>query len=689
MFTTGKGRRLRNVAIYSAVALLLVVLNMVDGLVRTRMLSQQEAESRLEETARLEADAVDNYVDDLLCRARAGSAAFGAVSQLVSPQSEAMIEDRLSQVEAVSLFIVTPDEEIHYTQDRYFDALNQMDFSEGLTGKDTVSGVQYLNGQTDAGFVVIAVPIWKEMTVAGLLGGVYPTVILEQALRLSCFNGQAHTHLIQQDGQFIVRAAQTGTSGGGRSLSEAELCFSKGYSLEQTLTMMQQGQAGVVRFSTDDRKERYAYLTPSGTNGWYILLVVPTEVLYARTDDFLRVGLQMMVKNMAILGIYFAAVLYYREQSSRQTKQMLKDLTQAHARLLASEERFKLAASHSNGLILEHRRGEEKGRILSYNETGGQVLPERGDLESLNWEGIIHPDDYGQSRMMHRQILDGRKSVKEVIRLKSREVPEESCRRENCSRWSCDGTDCQERAYAGHVCTNVLPSDGRDRPASSGSTPSGSCPGRYRWYQMTITALENGEDDAILITLEDIDLRYQEREALEMLARQDSLTGLLNRAASEQSVTARLERMEKGERAGFLLMDLDDFKSVNDRLGHVMGDQVLREFAQQLRRQFRESDPMGRLGGDEFMVFVANLSDPDVIRQKTQELNQAVDRWSARMQWEDRSLFSISVGVAFAQAGDSFQLLYRRADAALYHSKSQGKRRCSFYTESPSPAGKN
>lgn len=62
---------------------------------------------------------------------------------------------------------------------------------------------------------------------------------------------------------------------------------------------------------------------------------------------------------------------------------------------------------------------------------------------------------------------------------------------------------------------------------------------------------------------------------------------------------------------------------------------------------------------------------------------------NTRLYWADRSLFSISVGAVFAEAGDNFQLLYRRADAALYRSKNQGKRRCSFYNESAVPADKS
>ena len=691
MHSKVKKRLYRNIAIYSAVALLLIIFNMMDGLVRTRRMERQEVESQLEEIAWLEADVINNYMGDLLRRVRIGSFAFEKMSQLVSPQSEELIHNKLNRVDSATLFLVTPDQEIHYVEGQYLDALSQMDFTQGFTGKESISGVQHLDGQSNSAFVVITVPIWQEGEVAGLLGGVYPTHELAQALDFSCFNGQGYAHLIQSDGQFVIRSSHTGAADYDKSFFELEQQqFSKGYSFEQMVEMIQQRQSGIIHFSNGDGVERYACLVPTGINDWYIVSVVTKEALNAHADLSIGLEVQMIVKNMVILGVYFVIVYCQRERADRETRQMLEDLTRAHAQLQASEERFKLAASHSNGLILEYRRGEEGGRIISYNETGGQILPEKSDVENLDWKGLIHPDDYARSRAISRQILAGRKSVKEVLRLRSRAVPEENCRREVCPRWTCDGRDCPEKLCAGPGCLAAAEKPGEKH--CDPCMPPPCCPGRYRWYQITVTALDNKDrdnDGSILITLEDMDAQYQEKEALEILARQDSLTGLLNRAASEQAVTARLKRMEKGEQAGFLLLDLDDFKAVNDRLGHHMGDQVLREFAKQLKRQFRESDPVGRLGGDEFMVFVANLSDPEVIRRKTLELNQAVDRWSARMHWADRSLFSISVGAVFAEAGDNFQLLYRRADAALYRSKNQGKRRCSFYNESAVPADKS
>lgn len=682
-----KKRQFWSIAICSAVALLLIAFNMLDGLFRSRQIERQHVENQLEEMARLEANVISSYMEDLVRRVQIGSFAIEALDVTVSPQAEELIHNKLNRVDAASLFIVTNPQAVYYVEDQYLPALNQMDFSQALKGETMISGVQYLNEYPESGFVVIAVPIWKGERIVGALGGVYPTYELSQALDFSCFTGQGYAHLIQSDGQFVIRSEHMEALRYDSNFFEMEQQrFSNGYSFEQMLDIIRGKRSGITHYTTSDGVEWYVYLLPAGINDWYIVSVVPAAVLNFYANHSLGLELKVIGKNLIILIAYFALILYLREGNGREIKQMLKELTKAHAKLLASEERFRLAASHSSGLILERRAGAEKGEIISYNETDGKILPERSALESLDWKELIHPEDYVRSSDIHRQLFSESKAIKLTLRLRSRAVAEESCQRDIFPRWKCDGSNCPEENCSGGL-RNVFGTEESDGDSCfSCDLPPSGCPGRYRWYQMTVTALEKeNEDFSILITLEDVDSQYQERETLEMLARQDSLTGLLNRAACEQTVTERLLSMEPGERASFLLLDLDDFKSINDRLGHNMGDKVLIEFARLLKKHFRESDPVGRLGGDEFVVFMAKLDDPEIIRKKVLELNQAVERWSARMHWVDRSLFSVSAGAVFAEAGDSFHQLYRQADAALYLSKDLGKRRCSFFTQ-PAPS---
>ena len=112
-----------------------------------------------------------------------------------------------------------------------------------------------------------------------------------------------------------------------------------------------------------------------------------------------------------------------------------------------------------------------------------------------------------------------------------------------------------------------------------------------------------------MLQIEDIGDRKQTERELRRLADHDSLTGLLNRRGFMEGLRRELRRMErKGEYGALLLLDLDNFKLVNDTAGHLAGDQVLRATAEVLRRRLRATDVIGRLGGDEFAALVLNVT---------------------------------------------------------------------------------
>jgi diguanylate cyclase (GGDEF)-like protein len=112
-----------------------------------------------------------------------------------------------------------------------------------------------------------------------------------------------------------------------------------------------------------------------------------------------------------------------------------------------------------------------------------------------------------------------------------------------------------------------------------------------------------------VVQVEDIGDRKQTERELRRLADHDSLTGLLNRRGFMEGMRRELRRMErKGEYGALLLLDLDNFKIVNDTAGHLAGDQVLRSTADVLRRRLRATDVIGRLGGDEFAVLILNVT---------------------------------------------------------------------------------
>ena len=160
-------------------------------------------------------------------------------------------------------------------------------------------------------------------------------------------------------------------------------------------------------------------------------------------------------------------------------------------------------------------------------------------------------------------------------------------------------------------------------------------------------------------------------EQLLHVAQTDGLTGVLNKKSTEGRINEILQE-NPNESATFVIMDVDFFKEVNDRYGHITGDRVLNEFGQQLQNHFREGDIIGRIGGDEFVVLM----------RKTEMREGAVARVRSLIEKMENLKFpemngenvTISVGISFAtEYGNCYEQLYKTADAALYETKQAGR----------------
>jgi len=156
-------------------------------------------------------------------------------------------------------------------------------------------------------------------------------------------------------------------------------------------------------------------------------------------------------------------------------------------------------------------------------------------------------------------------------------------------------------------------------------------------------------------------------------AETDDLTGLYNREAFQMRVSSYLQRMEgDSQRHAFIMIDVDRFKKINDTYGHVIGDEVLEACADALRKVFRSSDEVVRMGGDEFAVFCKCVGDIQQVEEKAKGLCAA---WrQIRISGLENCRMSVSVGISIAPCdGTTYQELYQKADAALYEAKSRGR----------------
>ncbi len=198
--------------------------------------------------------------------------------------------------------------------------------------------------------------------------------------------------------------------------------------------------------------------------------------------------------------------------------------------------------------------------------------------------------------------------------------------------------------------------------------------GGYIWTSVSITVLsdELGNPVKAIGKIADIDERMREREKLISSAQRDPLTRLYNKVAVESYIRSCLRATDGNIRHALMIIDVDNFKGVNDNLGHLFGDAVLSEISTKLRTLFRSTDILGRFGGDEFVVFLKNVGSNEKIAQKAQAV---CDIFRETYTGENKDYkISGSVGISiYPKDGKNFYELFKNADSALYEAKARGK----------------
>lgn len=164
----------------------------------------------------------------------------------------------------------------------------------------------------------------------------------------------------------------------------------------------------------------------------------------------------------------------------------------------------------------------------------------------------------------------------------------------------------------------------------------------------------------------------RENKYLIHLSEIDPLTSVFNKETTQKLID---QKLKNHEHFCFLILDVDDFKSVNDNYGHAVGDKVLKNLSDLFKNHFRQTDIVGRIGGDEFIILI---EDEHIAESRIQSLLKKVNELKIE-ELQDFKL-SISVGMAFAPSnGTTFMELYRHADHALYQTKRTGKNNYKIY----------
>ncbi len=202
----------------------------------------------------------------------------------------------------------------------------------------------------------------------------------------------------------------------------------------------------------------------------------------------------------------------------------------------------------------------------------------------------------------------------------------------------------------------------------------------FRWLRYTGSTVydKNGKPIKVVGKTLDVTKEKTDRADLVRKANQDPLTHLSNKAYTKELSENFL--MKNGGSAGILLfiIDIDFFKNINDRWGHLYGDYVLESFSTLLKGNFSAGDVVGRIGGDEFLVLCPEVNNAE---ESAPKIAQRLLDKAANMVLKDGKRISISIGAAvYPKHGHTYEALYRCADIALYQAKRSGKNRYAIYS---------
>lgn len=305
----------------------------------------------------------------------------------------------------------------------------------------------------------------------------------------------------------------------------------------------------------------------------------------------------------------------------------ITDRKQMEEQLRIDEERFRLALAQTDNTIFDYHIAT-KVMIHADKSAEAYGLPRQTDNvpDFLVEEKIVHPSSAKVYLEMYHQIREGSPTASCIIQAKTID-------------------------------------------------------GKYAWRKIRMTNIFDQDGNAVRAVgmLEDIDEQTRREELLLERSQRDPLTGLYNKGTTESKIHQLLEKENCS--GAFFILDLDAFKEVNDCYGHLFGDLVLSESAYRVSNLFRREDVVGRIGGDEFLIYFENNFEDTTALRKAEEICAAfLEEFSHN---DTHTTITCTVGLALCpDHGNSFEALYQKADIALYEAKRKGKNCFCLYTDS-------
>ncbi|HWQ98872.1 MAG TPA: diguanylate cyclase [Clostridia bacterium] len=494
-------------------------------------------------------------------------------------------------------------------------------FQQSLKG-DTVLTTGSQNRDDGLTDVRVSTNVNTKSGVHGVLFATLSNRNFASQLKTLAYESKAYTFVSDNKGVILFVEDGFGMVQSGELVKNYinDKALSSGSSIAGLKERVKQDQIVAFRF-TYERETYYTVCEWIPKYDWYVFTVVPSSV----ADVITR---QVSMYHMAMLLIILLVGTSMAAQSYRHERETVKKLEADKDLLRQSAQRYQLITQLSNEVFFQITL--DTGEI-SFNDTFEAMFgfpPPVCTVENLdNCTQLFFEEDRKIFISLVNQLRAGDNAARAELRMVgAREI--------------------------------------------------------VRWKRVEIYSVFDQEGLAVQLVGKIVDIHRQKQSMQRLIRQADSepLTGLLNRGAMERNIKAFLAGEGLGGRHALIMLDFDNFKAVNDTLGHARGDHLLVSFANGMRHLFRSGDYLSRIGGDEYMIFIKHTMDDIVALDKAEALREVMAELSRKIGIP----VSISVGIAmYDRDGETFEKLYKAADEALYQVKRAGKNAIVFFS-SPS-----
>ena len=516
------------------------------------------------------------------------------------------------------------------------------DFSDVPAIEHSLNGENYVYAMGEDS-ILYTVPIYEEDEIIGVLAGIKTKEKMQDLIESNSFDGECSIGIMDNKGSAIIVSAQ-------EKAFESKEAFQKEISeiLPQNWQSkfesdLKENKHGNITFVLKNDKAYVMNYYPVSEYNWFLFTIIPSDILSTQINPFISRIVVVTVATILLLVLILCIFLSIQKRNQ-------KDLED-------SQNRYRMAieSNEDADILWEYDNVKKEFVLLSSGVKYDlqTVIAFDYDLEK---DRIKFSKSFQEKFNRKEYLLQAEQNLKNssIIHWEDKQTVEQiikKCSFENAN-----------------VKANIRLMVQKDK---------------FEWFELHAHALwDERKKKSIGIVGKMININHLKNEAdlWREKANCDPLTGLLNRAAFEKIVSDMVRRQKQTQLGALIFVDIDDFKWINDNLGHSVGDDVLKYIAKRLEHIFGENCEIGRFGGDEFIVFLHHIFSKEEIRKK---LDYFKEVFQTQYEKDDISYkISGSMGVSiYAQDAKNYKDLIDCADKALYYAKNHGKNRYAFYEE--------